>query len=99
MVILGMWKEKKLIPFADREEDEYYFMLLNWWRNMPLVLVSARYMQACFGKVHFLKNKLTEIRPFKRNEGLVGECFFDDGGGLEHGISMSYSLGDDDEQS
>jgi hypothetical protein len=36
-------------------------MMLNWWKNMPLVLVSPEYLQACGAKVYFLKDSLTPM--------------------------------------
>ena len=57
-----------------------YFMLLNWWKGMPLVLVSAGYLQACQCDVLFLVDGLTDETVFARKEGLLGESCCDDMG-------------------
>ena len=55
MVVLGGHMEKKLIG-----KPKYYFMLLNSWGGMPLVLVSADYLKACSCTMWFCHEKMDE---------------------------------------
>jgi hypothetical protein len=61
-------------------EKKSYMMLLNWWKSMPLILVSSQYLQACRATVCFLTEPLTEITTLARKEGSVGECLCPDEG-------------------
>jgi hypothetical protein len=75
VIILG-WCEK-----LDKEgTTKKYIMMLNWWKNMPLVLVSPEYLQACRAEVYFLKDRLTETPRSPTKEWLAGECLFPDDG-------------------
>jgi hypothetical protein len=75
MVMLG-WCGK-----LDKEgTTKTHIMMLNWWKNMPLVLVSPEYLQACSARVYFLKDPLTETPKFATKDCLVGECTFPDNG-------------------
>ena len=75
MVMLGGYEEKNA-----KGEIKHYFMLLNWWKGMPLVLVSARYLQACGCQVLFLLDGLTQDTDFARKEGLCAESCYPDNG-------------------
>ena len=75
MVMLG-WCEK----LDSKGTKKRFIMMLNWWKNMPLVLVSPEYLQACRAKVYFLKKPLTETPQLATKDCLVGECSFPDNG-------------------
>jgi hypothetical protein len=39
---------------SDRRAEKQVFLMLNSWLEMPLVGVTAEYIQACKAKVNFL---------------------------------------------
>lgn len=84
MVMLGGYKAEENAP------TKHYFMLMNWWRGMPLVLVSAGYLQACQCKVVFLAQKLTEDTDLDRKEAAYAEVLYPDEGEDCAAISASF---------
>ena len=91
MVLLG--------TYTDPSNTVTYFVLLNWWWDMPLVVVSAEYLRACgaiiyFPKIDITKNPQPDEMP--RRDGVVGECAFMDGGEEEHdGLHYNFEGGPD----
>ncbi len=55
---------------------EPLFIILNWWKKMPLIGVSFEYILACGCKIRFLTKDLPEdVLQDKRTCGLLGaEC-------------------------
>jgi hypothetical protein len=90
MVMLGSYEKE------ENGTTKRYFMLLNWWHAMPLVLVSTEYLIACQAQVHFLDKPLTEATLLARKTGFVGECSFPDDG--EDGPVVLPFIPDDDEE-
>jgi hypothetical protein len=59
---------------SDRRAEKQVFLMLNSWLEMPLVGVTAEYIQACKTKVNFL-NATPEIDPrLTWNHLLVANC-------------------------
>lgn len=85
MVMLGGFKEE-----VENGESKHYFMLMNWWVGMPLVLVSAGYLQACQCSVVFLGEKLTKDTELARKEGAFAETFYPDEGEDSAAISANF---------
>ena len=54
MVLVGMRKTVN---------DEYYFLLQNWWRGRYFIEVSCDYFAACGPLITFVTKKLTQISP------------------------------------
>ena len=49
MVLIGMRRDNKT--------GKAYYLLQNWWPDMPIVEVSAEYIQSCDASVLFVYNK------------------------------------------
>jgi hypothetical protein len=78
--------------------EDIYFMLLNSWKSMPLILVSLGYLRTCKAKAYFLQRVLgKESKPLKRREGYVSECSFPDGGEDEHAPHFCLSFESEEE--
>jgi hypothetical protein len=57
---------------------KHWFLLQNWWQNMPLVLVSTSYLMACQASFAFLTNPIEQAPDYAPNLGLITECSFPD---------------------
>ena len=90
MVLLGGLEEK-----LTSGEIKIYFMLLNWWKDMPLVVVSADYLQACQCRVKFLVTDLAQDSIFSRKQGLYGESCYPDIGEDGTELMTDYIFGED----
>jgi hypothetical protein len=82
MVMIGAYNEIKQDEVTYQYRQHWYFMLLNAWKSMPLVLVSPEDLMACSAHVYFLKNRLgcNSDDKLNRSDTLMGECTFPDGG-------------------
>lgn len=86
MVLLGgivqrVW-DKKRYEYVDKQ----HYLILNSWHRMPLVLVSAEYLEACGAEVLFRKKAVTKEQKsdFAVNEmcvavGMASPCSTSDG--------------------
>jgi hypothetical protein len=81
MVLLGTYEDWTYDEMTCRRRKQLYFMLLNSWYSVPLVLVSAAYLKACGAIVSFLVEKLGKpTLELARDERLFGETCLIDGG-------------------
>jgi hypothetical protein len=46
---------------ARKHNDEYYFLLQNWWHNRYFIEVSGEYMHSAECTIYFLENNISEI--------------------------------------
>ena len=90
MVVLGGHEEE-----MPNGEIKHYFLLLNWWKDMPLVVVTADYLQACQCRVKFLMTDLAPDSNFSRKEGLYGESCYPDIGQDGPELMTDYYFGED----
>lgn len=80
MVLLGYIKRQEKVPTKlnyrkPRYAERTYFVLLNWWKGKPLVLVSPEYLRAYFAEVHILRHPLGELsKGVARKAAVVAEC-------------------------
>lgn len=73
MVMLGVCKEEV------NDETKHFYVLWNWWPNMPLVLVSLEYLVACQCEVYFWTEDLNvDLSLVDRNDALFCDCDFPD---------------------
>lgn len=84
MVMLGGYK------VVENDQPKHYFMLMNWWRGMPLVVVSADYLRACQCRVVFLDEKLTKNSQMDRKHALFAEAVCPDQGEDVSAIGASF---------
>lgn len=92
MVMLAC--EKKIV----NGQEKYFFMLVNTWEYLTLVVVSDEYLRSCGAVVKFLISPLTEFPFFNRKEVCMAECttsdFYD--GGDEEEEEVEYEIDPDD---
>jgi hypothetical protein len=76
MVMIGSCLEKV------NDSEKRLYLLLNWWKKMPLVLVSFEYLVSCQCSVFFCSSHLpaAALKNAIRNETLACECSFPDHG-------------------
>ena len=56
------------------ENNKYYYLLQNWWKNKQFIEVDSDYMQSCNAIVTFVKTIQNEISlNFPLNFGKYGE--------------------------
>ncbi|CAB9528245.1 hypothetical protein SEMRO_2179_G317930.1 [Seminavis robusta] len=65
MVLLGGYKA---------DDGKEFFLIQNSWENMPLILASTKYLNACGAVVYFLKDKLGQLPNYTRKAEPVTSC-------------------------
>ena len=53
MVLMGGFKKNILNEYTRKEEEKWYFVILNGWPNMPLFVACGDYLVACKCHVYF----------------------------------------------
>jgi len=99
MVMIGAYEEIKMDVITEKEQSHWYFMLLNSWPHMPLLLVSPAYLMACKARVFFLLDRI-DCKPtddLDRNNKLMGESSFLDGGDDASEASLNFFKDDFDD--
>ena len=78
------------------EKGVYWFLLLNWWREMPLVEVSEHYFALCGATVFFAEQEIVfrnGLDPvYSKNSARIAHCHNLDRAPAK-GFSFSYDYG------
>ncbi|KAI3650455.1 hypothetical protein MP228_003936 [Amoeboaphelidium protococcarum] len=57
-----------------KEDDQYRYLLQNWWKRKALVEVDAECLQSCFASITFVQTPQTSIGSFPTNASEHVEC-------------------------
>lgn len=91
MVLLGTFSEYKKDALTKKKRKHIYFVLLNSWHSMPLVVVSPEYLMACEALIYCLKGELGQpTEDLERDTRVWGESSFCDGGDDSRACLVSF---------
>lgn len=76
----GNYHAMVLLAYEEDLEGNSWYLLQNWWPNMPLVLVTANYLRSCESTICFVTRKI-EKNPNQQptSFALVAQSLFQDG--------------------